>query len=202
MAAQLAAREALSSGDGPPTLFLVEHPPTLTLGRRASRADVLWTDSQLQQAGMAVCETPRGGEVTLHAPGQLVAYPVVRIGRRIREHIIQMAKTSIDLLEELGVAGTEFRMEHPGVWRDDRKLGSIGIHVSRGVSVQGMSLNLDVSPRLFDALVSCGLRETEVTSASSFVDTELPPLEQIARRWGELYATRAGMSLCWRETPA
>lgn len=197
--AQLAARDALIAGSGPPTLMLVEHPPTLTLGRRASRGDVLWSDAQLEAAGMAVCETPRGGEVTLHAPGQLVAYPVVEVGRRIREHIVRMAETSIELLAELGVQGTEFRMEHPGVWLQDRKLGSIGIHVSRGVTVQGLSLNVDVAPTLFSALVSCGLRGTQVTSAAALVDGSLPPLATLARRWGELFAQRAAMRLRWVE---
>src|SRR5690606_10171108 len=73
---QLRTREAVADGTAPETLFMVEHPPTLTLGRRASREDVLWTDEQLAAEQVEVCETPRGGEVTLHAPGQLVAYPV------------------------------------------------------------------------------------------------------------------------------
>lgn len=197
--AQLDAREALVEGRGPPILFLVEHPPTLTLGRRAERTDILWTDEQLAKAGMAVCDTPRGGEVTLHAPGQLVAYPVIRVGRRIREHIVRMAETSIELLSGLGLKGTEFRMEHPGVWLQDRKLGSIGIHVSRGVTVQGLSLNIDVAPMLFSALVSCGLEGTEVTSAASFIEGPLPPLPQVAGAWGETYARRANMRLEWVE---
>src|SRR5690606_1046200 len=108
---------------------------------------------------------PRGGEVTLHGPGQLVAYPVVAVGRRIRDHIIRLCDVAIALLAELGVDGCEFRMEHPGVWRGAEKLASIGIHVSRGVSVQGISINLDVDPTLFGALVSCGLRGVTVTSA-------------------------------------
>jgi lipoate-protein ligase B len=197
--AQLDARDALIAGEGSPVLFLVEHPPTLTLGRRARREHILWSDEQLAAAGMAVCETPRGGEVTLHAPGQLVAYPIVKVGRRIREHIVRMAETSIELLAGLGLEGTEFRMEHPGVWLEDRKLGSIGIHVSRGVTVQGLSLNVDVEPMLFSALVSCGLEGTEVTSAASFVDAPVPPLDELARAWGEGFARRANMRLRWVE---
>lgn len=196
---QLAAREAVIAGEGPQRLILVEHPATLTLGRRATRDDVLWTDEQLAAEQVAVCETPRGGEVTLHAPGQLVAYPVVRVGRRIREHIADLAETTIALFGELGVDDLAFRMEHPGVWRGERKLASVGLHISRGVSVQGMSINLDVAPRLFGALVSCGLPSVEMSSVAALRTTPLPPMEQLARRWAELFVARTGHRLRWTD---
>jgi lipoyl(octanoyl) transferase len=194
---QLRTREAVAAGIEPETIFMVEHPPTLTLGRRASREDVLWTDEQLAAEQVAVCETPRGGEVTLHAPGQLVAYPVVHVGRKIREHIVRMAEVTIALFEQLGVDGTEFRMDHPGVWRGETKMASIGIHISRGISVQGMSINLDVAPRLFGSLVSCGLPEVRMTSVANVSPKPLPPMAELARRWAEEYARRAGYTLSW-----
>src|SRR5690606_21808675 len=157
LALQLEARERVIAG-APGTLFLVEHPPVLTLGRRARREDILWSEAERAAIGMSVCEAPRGGEVTVHGPGQLVAYPVVQIGRKIREHIVRLGDAAIAVLTELGVEDCEFRMAHPGVWRGPDKLASIGIHVSRGVAVQGISINLDVDPQLFGSLVSCGLR--------------------------------------------
>jgi lipoate-protein ligase B len=177
---------------------MVEHPATLTLGRRASREDVLWTDEQLAAEQVAVCETPRGGEVTLHAPGQLVAYPVVHVGRKIREHIVRMADVTMALFAELGVEGTEFRMDHPGVWRGDTKMASIGVHISRGISVQGMSINLDVAPHLFGSLVSCGLPQVRMTSVAAVSPTRLPSMAELARRWAEDYARRAGYALDWQ----
>lgn len=195
LALQLAARDAVANG-GEPTLFLVEHPPVLTLGRRASPEDILWTDEQLAAAGMEVAETPRGGQVTLHAPGQLVVYPVVQVGRKIRDHIVRLGRVAGALLTELGVTGHEFRMDHPGVWLGDRKLGSIGVHISRGVAIQGLSLNLDVDPGLFASLVSCGLRGTEVTSAVQVGGRSIT-LEAAARRFAELYAEDAGVRLRW-----
>lgn len=194
---QLRARAAIIEGTGPETLFMVEHPPTLTLGRRGKREDVLWTDEQLAAEQVAVCETPRGGEVTLHAPGQLVAYPVIRVGRRIREHIVRMAEVTIALFEQLGVDGVEFRMDHPGVWRGQTKMASIGLHISRGVSVQGMSINVDVAPKLFGALVSCGLPEVRMTSVAAIRTEPLPSMAELARRWAEEFATRAGYELQW-----
>jgi len=196
LALQLAAREAILAGE-PPTILLVEHPPVLTLGRRASMEDILWSEAERAAAGMTVIEAPRGGEVTLHAPGQLVVYPVIAVGRKIREHIVRLGEVAATLLAELGVAGCEFRMAHPGVWLGDRKLGSIGVHVSRGVSVQGLSLNLDVDPALFSALVSCGLRGTEVTSARQLGGQAIS-VEAAARRYAALFAASAGYALEWR----
>jgi lipoate-protein ligase B len=198
---QLAARERLVAERGPPTLFLVEHPPVLTLGRRARPSDVLWGAERLAAEGIEVCESPRGGEVTLHAPGQLVAYPVVHVGRKVREHVERMAQTSVEVLAELGLAGARYDPDHPGVWLGPDKLGSIGIHVSRGVAVQGLSLNLDVDPSLFSALVSCGLRGVDVTSARRILGAPPPPIERVAVRWAEVFARRAGLALRWRAHP-
>lgn len=197
LALQLAARERVVAGE-PGTLFLVEHPPVLTIGRRGSPDDVLWSEAERAAAGIRVFEAPRGGQVTLHAPGQLVAYPVVHVGRKIREHIVRLGEVSVALLGELGVEGCEFRMEHPGVWRGPQKLASIGIHVSRGVAVQGVAINLDVDPALFGALVSCGLRGVEVTSAAA-VGGRRVAIEAAARRFADLYAAALGASLRWSE---
>lgn len=197
---QLQTREELVAGQGQPTLFLVEHPPVLTIGRRGSREDILWSDAQLAQAGVEVADTPRGGQVTLHAPGQLVAYPVVSVGRHIRRHLHDLAETTIAFLAELGVPGGEFRMEHPGVWVGEVKIASIGIHISRGVSVQGLSVNLDVDPRLFGALVSCGLQGVEVVSARQF-GAQVPPMAEAARAWARCWAERTGVTLQWTDPP-
>ncbi|MCY1062275.1 lipoyl(octanoyl) transferase LipB [Nannocystis sp. SCPEA4] len=195
LALQLAARERVVAGE-PGVLFLVEHPPVLTLGRRGKMEDILWSAEQRAAAGVTVSEAPRGGEVTLHGPGQLVAYPVVMVGRRIREHIVRLAEVAIELLRELGVEGCEFRMEHPGVWRGSEKLASIGIHISRGVSVQGISINLDVDQGLFGALVSCGLRGVTVTSAAAVGGREVG-VEAAGRRFAAVYAAQLGLPLVW-----
>ncbi|MBK8264143.1 MAG: lipoyl(octanoyl) transferase LipB [Nannocystis sp.] len=193
---QLAARDALIAGEGPPTIFLVEHPATLTLGRRGSRADILWSEEALAAARVDVCESPRGGQVTLHAPGQLVAYPVVFVGRRIRDHLNHLAEAARLLLAEMGVVGPEFRMDHPGLWLGEKKLASIGIHVSRGVTVQGIAINLAVEATLFSALVSCGLRDVEMTSAAALGGRE-STVEAAARRYAALFAAQRGATLRW-----
>lgn len=193
---QLAAREALVEGSGGPQLQLVEHPPTVTLGRRADPEDVLWSPERMAARGLSVCATPRGGEATLHAPGQLVCYPVVHVGRYIRAHIVRLAEVTMTVLGEVGVTDTEFRMETPGVFTPAGKIASIGIHVSRGVTVQGISINLDVDASLFASLVSCGMPTMPMVSVAGLTGTS-PEMPALARRWGQVYAKAAGMTLRW-----
>lgn len=195
---QLEARESLIAGQGPAMILLVEHPPVLTLGRRGERADVLWSPALLAARGVEVCETPRGGQVTLHAPGQLVAYPIVQIGWRVREHIIRLGRVAGRFFAELGVEGSEFRLEHPGLWVGEHKIASIGVHVSRGVTVQGIAMNLDVDPVLFGSLVSCGMQGPVVRNAKDFGARPIA-LPDAARRWAELFAEDMGVPLAWAE---
>ncbi len=184
-------RDEVAAGDRSPTILLVEHPPTLTLGRRGKRSDILWSDEHLQRQGVDVCETPRGGEVTLHAPGQLVAYPIVRIGWRIRAHITRLGEAAATLLSELGVAQPQFRIDHPGVWQGPRKVASIGVHVSRGVTLQGIAINFAVDPSYFAALVSCGMPDVQMVNASQLGARPIS-LPDAAVRYAELFAAHAG----------
>ncbi len=200
LALQMEAREAVVAEREAPILYLVEHPAVLTVGRRGSSKDILWTDAELEANGVEVFETPRGGEVTLHAPGQLVAYPIVPIGRQIRAHLHNLADTSLALIAELGVEGAEFRMDHPGIWIGDAKLGSIGVHISRGVTVQGLSLNLSVDPKLFGALVSCGMQGLQMRSVGDLV-ASVPSVQEAARRWATLWATQTDAELEWVGAP-
>lgn len=199
LARQHAHRE-LVVGGAPGRLFLVEHPACLTVGRRGRIEDVLWTPEVLAARGVTVFETPRGGEVTLHAPGQLVVYPVVPIGRQIRQHLHRLAEVTLELLADLGVEDLEFRAEHPGIWQGHAKLASIGIHVSRGVAIQGLSVNLAVDPAFFGALVSCGLQGVTMLSARDCGGREIS-VEEAGRRWADGWGRVTGQMLAWRRGP-
>lgn len=191
---QLALREAILAGTERPTILLVEHPAVLTIGRRGRREDVLWTDEQLAAFGVEVCETPRGGQVTLHAPGQLVAYPIVRIGFEVRRHVTQLGRAAAELLDSVGVPGCEVRTDKLGVWLGDNKLASIGVHISRGITVQGIAINLDVDARLFGALVSCGLPAATMDNAKRFGAASIG-MDEAARRYAEAFARARGEAL-------
>lgn len=188
LALQLELREAVADGRVAPTLLLVEHPPTLTLGRRGQRTDVLWTDEQLAASGVEVRETPRGGQVTLHAPGQLVVYPIVRIGFEVRRHVTRMGNAALQLLASLGVEGARFGVDPLGVWHArGGKLASIGVHVSRGITVQGIAINLAVERPLFGSLVSCGMRSATMVNAADVGGAEIA-IEAAAWRYASAFA--------------
>lgn len=191
------------------TILVCEHPPSLTMGRRAKPEHLLWSPEQRQAHGVEVFETPRGGEATLHAPGQLVVYPVCYVGKRIRAHIQHLADAAVGLLESAGITGAAMDWEHPGVWREGQKFASIGVHVSRGVAIQGLSLNVAVPELLFGALVSCGMptvsmaswwpiRDKDRASAPWVQDTEVP-MEAIARDFAQRFASLSEFELSWEQ---
>jgi lipoic acid synthetase/lipoyl(octanoyl) transferase len=93
-------------------------------------------------------------------------------------------------------------MDHPGLWLGETKIASLGLHISRGISVQGIAINLAVDPQLFRALVSCGLPGVEVTSAARVGAREVPPVAEAARRYAALFAARRGVELRWRDPDA
>jgi lipoate-protein ligase B len=149
----------------PDTLLLLEHPPTITLGRRASGADVLWDAERLRHSGIAVEWVSRGGGATLHVPGQLVGYPIVRLahgGRAVRTFVSGLEALLLDVARSFGVRADR-RKGYPGVWVDERKLASIGIEVRREISRHGFALNVDVQLGPFRAIVPCGTPGLEMT---------------------------------------
>jgi lipoyl(octanoyl) transferase len=179
----------------PDTLLLLEHPPTVTLGRRAGVEDVLWSPGRLARAGIAVERAGRGGRATYHGPGQLIGYPIVRLsshGRGVRRFLATLEALLLDVARLFEVTATR-RPGHPGIWVGDRKLASIGIEVRRGVSRHGFALNVDVDPREFEAIVPCGIPGLEVTDltreARSRISVEMAERAVVAawrRRFGEI----------------
>ena len=123
-------------------------------------------------------------------------YPVVRIGWRVRRHITQLGEAAADFARALGAADAEFRIDHPGVWVGPRKLASIGVHVSRGITVQGIAINLDVQSHLFGALVSCGLAGVQMTSILAETGAS-PGVEDAARQYAEHWARHHGAAVHW-----
>lgn len=144
------------------TLILLEHPPTVTLGRRSGPADLPRDRAELEAAGVAVHQTDRGGRLTCHEPGQLVAYPIMRTDDVVG-FVRSLERTMIGALAGSGVtAGTRDGLT--GVWCGERKIGSIGIHVQRGVTTHGFAINCDNDLGTFEGTVPCGLPDVEMTS--------------------------------------
>ena len=180
------------------TLLLLEHPPVLTLGRNAQRANVLVSDEFLAARGVTLHEINRGGDVTYHGPGQLVGYPIFDL-RSLRNekggsmgpvHFVrQMEEALIRLCGVYGVRAG--RIEGlTGVWIGEgerpiaAKIGAIGIHVSRGITSHGFAFNVTTDLRDFQLIVPCGITDKPVTSLEREVaDAKtLPGLEAIAHQ--------------------
>lgn len=180
-ALQLARREAVAEGEAPNTLYLLEHTPVVTLGRTARPEHLLHGKAELMARGIAVHETDRGGGVTYHGPGQLVAYPVIDLRAwepSVGWYLRMLEETVIRLLARYGVAA-ERSPGYTGVWADGAKVAAIGVGVHQWVTFHGAAVN--VSPRMehFDFIVPCGIAERPVTSLAGLMSRP-PTLTQTA----------------------
>ena len=157
--------EAVKAGRASNTLLLLQHPHVYTVGRRGDRGDVLLDDGELERRGIALHEADRGGQVTYHGPGQLVAYPVVDLrswGGPLR-YVRALERAMIGTLGQFGIEGglVEGRT---GVWAGNEKIGAIGVKISGGVAYHGLALNVAVDLDYFRHIVPCGITDAGVTS--------------------------------------
>jgi lipoyl(octanoyl) transferase len=168
VAIQEMVRAERVAGEIPDTLLLLEHPPVYTHGRRASAQELPFAESFYEQQGIDVHATDRGGRVTYHGPGQLVGYPIMRVDD-VHRHLRTMEHAIIDALAQDGVHARSRHSEgidYTGVWVQDRKIASIGVHIGHGVSTHGFAVNVDVDLEPFSWVVACGLREVTMTSVA------------------------------------
>jgi lipoate-protein ligase B len=169
-------REAVIAGAIPGVLLLLEHEPVITLGSRAGEQDL--RSSPVDAAPVAVVRSERGGQATLHAPGQLVSYPIVTVaGHDLRAYVDSLEETLLVLLADLGVVARR-REGKPGLYVGEDKIASVGLRCRRWVASHGISLNVSVDVSLFDRIVSCGeptLRQTslEAITGRSFTMAEI-----------------------------
>jgi lipoyl(octanoyl) transferase len=171
---QDALRERRLAAEIPDTLLLLEHPPVYTHGRRASAQELPFPESFYEQRGIEVHATDRGGRVTYHGPGQLVGYPIMRV-EDVHRHLRTMEDAIIDALAQDGVRARSRHSEgidYTGVWVQDRKIASIGVHIGRGVSTHGFAVNVDVDLEPFSWVVACGLPDVAMTSLAREVAPE------------------------------
>jgi len=177
------------------TLLLLEHPPVLTMGRGAHRANVLASPAQLDRLGVELFETDRGGDVTYHGPGQLVGYPLLHLGpgrQDVRKYVRAIEEVVIRTAADFGIAAS--RLERwPGVWveqsRDGgpRKLAALGVHLSRWYTRHGFALNIRPDLSHFGLIVPCGITEGGVTSMERELGRAVEP-EAVSQRIIEHFA--------------
>ena len=185
-------------------LLLLEHDPVLTLGRQADERHVLASPRELRRRGIEVIRVERGGEVTYHGPGQLVGYPILRLGDRgllVRPLVAALEAAMIATCAELGIEAIR-REGHPGCWIDSgpnrpfRKIGALGLRIERGVSYHGIALNVDVELRDFDLIDPCGEPGLVSTSiAEELGRSAEPPTTSAVERAGRIFADAFGSAL-------
>ncbi|ORY94219.1 hypothetical protein BCR43DRAFT_496066 [Syncephalastrum racemosum] len=151
---------------GPNTIVFLQHTPTFTAGRRIRGEDD--EAARLRALGADYYETMRGGQVTFHGPGQLVAYPILDIRDyqlNVRCYVSRLEKTVIECCRRFGIEANT--TENTGVWvGQDHKIAALGVHLQRYISSHGLALNCNVDLKWYDHIVPCGLADKEVTSLS------------------------------------
>ena len=209
--AQLRLQERRQREEIPDVLLLLEHPAVYTRGRRSSAEELPMGAQWYEMQGIEVRDTDRGGRVTYHGPGQLVAYPIVSLrpyGDDVLEYVRRLERVMIAALDDHGIAAGPIegltgvwvsgrRAENPPIWGEigpstpeARKIGSIGVHVSRGVTTHGLAVNVNNDLQPFEWIVPCGIEGVAMTSLARALGAEQDLGAfggTIATRFGEVY---------------
>jgi lipoate-protein ligase B len=191
--AQLAGQ--IAAGELPATLLLLEHPHTITFGRRGNAANLLWSEEELEQRGVQVFWVDRGGDVTYHGPGQLVGYPLMPLNTTSLmmgnqadyallphgdyiAYLRKLEQVLIDALHQFGINAGRIK-NLTGVWVNGSKIAAIGVKVdARGISRHGFALNVAPDMAYWDSIIGCGLNGFSTTSIARLLTTP-PSMEQV-----------------------
>jgi lipoyl(octanoyl) transferase len=178
----------------PDTVLLLEHAPVYTRGRRTDAAELPLGEDFYRAQGIEIADVDRGGKVTYHGPGQLVAYPIARVAD-VLGFVHRLEAAMVAALAEEGIAArgraAEGR-ELTGVWVGDAKIGNIGLHVSHGVTTHGLSLNVDNDLTPFSWIVACGLDGVAITSVAEELGATAARLPCLRRRVAHQLARALG----------
>jgi lipoyl(octanoyl) transferase len=193
---------------GSDRLLLVEHPHVITIGRNGRQEHLLAPEDTLRRAGIEVYESDRGGDVTYHGPGQIVAYPIMDLRewkRDVGALVRGIEQVLIDTLAEFGIEARRIA-GLPGAWTDAGKIAAIGVHLSRWVSTHGWALNVSTDLRYFQYIVPCGLAKPVTSMAALGVKVETGDVKSVLIRHfgqafdfeiqGEIFRAQADGPLC------
>ncbi len=155
------------------TVLLVEHPAVITLGARKTENKLLQSQENLTRQGIDVVDVRRGGGTTAHNPGQIVAYPIIKLkslALDINDYVRQLEAIGIDLLEQFSIAAAR-RKGYPGLWIGEKKIGAIGVQLKKWVTLHGMAININNDLGIFDNIVPCGIEGVRITSVKNETGT-------------------------------
>lgn len=198
LAIQDLLRAGRQAGELPDTLLLLEHPPVFTRGRRSLEDELSRGEDFYRAQGIEVVATDRGGRVTYHGPGQLVGYPIMRI-EAIDRYLRTMERAISAALAEQGIDAHGRPADGPdytGVWVGERKIASIGVHVSRAITTHGFAVNVDNDLEPFSWVVACGLPGVRMTSIAAELGASAAPgvacfRKEMSYRFCEAHGRRA-----------
>jgi len=195
---QRSAVEARKAGKIPDVLLLCQHPHVITLGRNGDAAHLRASDGLLRQMGVAFHSTDRGGDITYHGPGQLVAYPILDLAehrRDVRWYVRQLEEMMIRTATDYGVTARCVEGRH-GVWVDtpagEEKLAALGVHLSRWVTSHGLAFNVATDLRYFELIVPCGIAGKRATSLEKLLGRAVDFREcaqKLVKHFGEVFGS-------------
>lgn len=192
-ARQQALRDALAVGNALNTVFLLEHRPVITLGRRARSEHILADDETLAKLGIQVLQTDRGGDVTYHGPGQMVAYPVLNLNAwrpSVDWYLRALEETVLQLLGGYGLSGE--RLEgYTGVWVNGAKIAAVGVSVRHWITCHGIALNVSPDEAHWRAIIPCGIKDKPITSLDRLVQP-CPPMAEVMERYVRIFSAVFG----------
>ncbi len=187
LALQKAAERCVQNG-GEDFLFLLEHTDVITLGRNAGPKDLLFSEEHIKKLGIDIISTDRGGKLTFHGPGQLVAYPVMNLApgmTDVRKFVWTLEEAILKTVSDFAIeaARSEIPERWSSVWVKNDKLAAIGVHLSRWVTTHGMALNVSTELPRFSLFIPCGIKDGGVTSMKRILGERTPPLCDVAARF-------------------
>jgi lipoyl(octanoyl) transferase len=174
LALQERLRTARLAGEIPDTMLVLEHPPVITRGRRAAEGDLPLPESWYRDQGFDIVDVDRGGKLTYHGPGLLTGYPIVAISD-VLSYVRALEQALVSALFEQGVRARsrpEDGPDYTGVWVQDRKIASIGVHVAKGVTTHGFAVNVTNDMTPWTWFTACGLPSVQMTSVAQELDRD------------------------------
>jgi len=157
------------------TLLILEHPPTITIGKSGKLQNILVSQEQLQNSGISIVSTDRGGDVTYHGPGQLIGYPIIDLrdrGKNVRQYVHDIEEVIIRTLNDFGINSCRDR-NHAGVWVKGEEIAAIGLRIKRWGTMHGFALNVNTDLEKFSLINPCGCSDIKATSCSRLLSREV-----------------------------
>lgn len=185
----------IQAGEGEDTLYFLQHPPVITLGKQGNRKGLLISKEEMAQRRISLVHSDRGGDITYHGPGQLMVYPIIRLTGHYgtpKKYIQLLEQAVLDTLQTFGIIGNR-DPQHPGVWLENKKIAAVGVRIQKGVALHGLCVNVHPEDDYSLWIVPCGITQRGVTSLLACLG-ETPSMEvlveEFVAHFSRLFAIR------------